>query len=198
MLAIDIEDLKPGRVQPLHQRPAGNASSSRSPDRGRPRISRAGKPRRCRSPASARWRARRTSSDRAGQPGRADELARRPSVSRTIGDRPGAAISSATLPWRIRKNSSAGSPSRNRYSPAWNRWLRAQPATSFDLFDGRSRRRKDAPAGYAQDSSRRHSSRRPGCGCGFALIAAASTVMSMPTGHQVMQRPQPTQPEVPN
>ena len=32
----------------------------------------------------------------------------------------------------------------------------------------------------------------------FALIAAASSVMSMPTGHQVMQRPQPTQPDVPN
>ena len=33
---------------------------------------------------------------------------------------------------------------------------------------------------------------------GVARIAAASAVMSMPTGHQVMQRPQPTQPEVPN
>ena len=29
-------------------------------------------------------------------------------------------------------------------------------------------------------------------------IARTSSVMSMPTGHQVMQRPQPTQPEVPN
>ena len=29
-------------------------------------------------------------------------------------------------------------------------------------------------------------------------IAAASSVMSMPTGHQAMHRPQPTQPEVPN
>ena len=29
-------------------------------------------------------------------------------------------------------------------------------------------------------------------------IAAASSVMSMATGHQVMQRPQPTQPLVPN
>ena len=29
-------------------------------------------------------------------------------------------------------------------------------------------------------------------------IAAASSVMSMPTGHQAMQRPQPTQPLVPN
>jgi hypothetical protein len=28
--------------------------------------------------------------------------------------------------------------------------------------------------------------------------ARASAVMSMPTGHQVMQRPQPTQPETPN
>ena len=33
---------------------------------------------------------------------------------------------------------------------------------------------------------------------GVARIAATSSVMSMPTGHQVMQRPQPTQPELPN
>ncbi len=32
----------------------------------------------------------------------------------------------------------------------------------------------------------------------LARMAAASSVMSMPTGHQVMHRPQPTQPEVPN
>ena len=31
-----------------------------------------------------------------------------------------------------------------------------------------------------------------------ARMARTSSVMSMPTGHQVMQRPQPTQPEVPN
>ena len=31
-----------------------------------------------------------------------------------------------------------------------------------------------------------------------ARIAATSSVMSMATGHQVMQRPQPTQPELPN
>jgi hypothetical protein len=29
-------------------------------------------------------------------------------------------------------------------------------------------------------------------------MAVASAVMSIPTGHHVMQRPQPTQPEVPN
>jgi hypothetical protein len=29
-------------------------------------------------------------------------------------------------------------------------------------------------------------------------MARASSVMSMPTGHQVMQRPQPTQPDVSN
>jgi hypothetical protein len=29
-------------------------------------------------------------------------------------------------------------------------------------------------------------------------MAATSAVMSMPTGHHVMQRPQPTHPEVPN
>ena len=31
-----------------------------------------------------------------------------------------------------------------------------------------------------------------------ARIAVSSSVTSIPTGHQVMQRPQPTQPEVPN
>ena len=31
-----------------------------------------------------------------------------------------------------------------------------------------------------------------------ARMAATSSVMSMPTGHHVMQRPQPTQPELPN
>ena len=34
--------------------------------------------------------------------------------------------------------------------------------------------------------------------CASPRIAAASSVMSIATGHQVMQRPQPTQPEVPN
>ena len=29
-------------------------------------------------------------------------------------------------------------------------------------------------------------------------MAVSSSVTSMPTGHQVMQRPQPTQPDVPN
>ena len=33
---------------------------------------------------------------------------------------------------------------------------------------------------------------------GAARMAAASAVMSIPTGHQVMHRPQPTQPDVPN
>ena len=32
----------------------------------------------------------------------------------------------------------------------------------------------------------------------LSRMARTSSVMSMPTGHQVMQRPQPTQPDVPN
>src|SRR5271166_3454462 len=32
----------------------------------------------------------------------------------------------------------------------------------------------------------------------LSRMAPASTVISIPTGHQVMQRPQPTQPETPN
>ena len=35
-------------------------------------------------------------------------------------------------------------------------------------------------------------------GAGSARMARTSSVMSMPTGHQVMQRPQPTQPDEPN
>ncbi len=33
---------------------------------------------------------------------------------------------------------------------------------------------------------------------GFSRMAATSSVRSMATGHQVMQRPQPTQPETSN
>src|SRR5271165_2231115 len=50
-------------------------------------------------------------------------------VSIRTGGRPGDATSSATRPWRIRKNSSALAPSRTRYWPASKRWLRAQPVT---------------------------------------------------------------------
>ena len=34
--------------------------------------------------------------------------------------------------------------------------------------------------------------------CVTSAIALISSVMSMPTGHHVMHRPQPTHPEVPN
>ena len=37
-----------------------------------------------------------------------------------------------------------------------------------------------------------------GHGAGPSMRAATSSVRSMPTGHQVMQRPHPTQPEWPN
>ena len=33
---------------------------------------------------------------------------------------------------------------------------------------------------------------------GDSRMARTSSVISMPTGHQVMQRPQPTHPELPN
>ena len=57
-----------------------------------------------------------------------------------------------------------------------------------------SRRRTGAPSGYPQFPSWRSRFAE----LGVARIAAASSVISMPTGHQVMQRPQPTQPDVPN
>ena len=34
--------------------------------------------------------------------------------------------------------------------------------------------------------------------CSLSLITRTSSVMSIPTGHHVIQRPQPTQPDVPN
>ena len=34
--------------------------------------------------------------------------------------------------------------------------------------------------------------------CALRRMARTSSVMSMPTGHHVMQRPHPTQPELPN
>ncbi len=37
-----------------------------------------------------------------------------------------------------------------------------------------------------------------GCHAGDSRMAATSSVKSIPTGHQVMQRPQPTQPDVSN
>ena len=42
--------------------------------------------------------------------------------------------------------------------------------------------------------------RAPCCGphVGFSRMAATSSVRSMATGHQVMHRPQPTQPETSN
>ena len=75
-----------------------------------------------------------------------------------------------------------------------NRRLRAQPeisgasSASSPAKNGCSRTMRSSP-------SIDHSSL---CDPAVARIAAASSVMSIPTGHQVMQRPQPTQPEVPN
>ena len=65
-----------------------------------------------------------------------------------------------------------------------------------DLADPRlrTRRRTDSEAPQATASAPVSG----GGGPGSARIAATSSVMSMPTGHQVRHRPQPTQPDVPN
>ena len=72
--------------------------------------------------------------------------------------------------------------------------MRAQPDTTgaqFRFEPGEERMRQDDAFKPLHDQSSSGD-------VDVARIAAASTVMSMPTGHQVMQRPQPTQPEVPN
>ena len=108
-LPVDIEDLQPRRVQALRRASAGSASSSRSRDGGRPRTCRAGRRHRCRSRASSSTaRASKHPAIGRDQPGGADDLAL---AERREHDRrpcPGATISSATWPWRIRKNSFGG------------------------------------------------------------------------------------------
>ena len=69
-----------------------------------------------------------------------------------------------------------------RRSSRSRRSARAGPASG----PGRAARR----AGWSQSS--------PSSAPSLARIAVSSSVTSIPTGHQVMQRPQPTQPELPN
>ena len=105
--------------------------------------------------------------------------------------RPGASSSSATAPSRMRKKRSAGvalakevarRPRSARCAP--------HPAISCEL-----RRREAGEQRRGRDQLLKRLHRR----CpSLSRIARASSVMSMPTGHQVMQRPQPTQPELPN
>ena len=73
--------------------------------------------------------------------------------------------------------------------------FRAHPATVEVLAD--------SPLNAASSRAGPQSSAIPLASSGeaarsVARIAAASSVMSIATGHHVMQRPQPTQPEVPN
>ena len=110
----------------------------------------------------------------------------------------GVSVCRATNPSRIRKNVFAGSPSRHQRSAVGEVSFLAETGDRIQLLGcsncGTSVRRQ-----HLLDALHR---RTPyvgsAAGAGFARIAETSSVMSIPTGHQVMQRPQPTQPEVPN
>ena len=170
----------------VEHRPPRSGASARSRRPGRPRTCRAGRRRR-RSTA-------RTSLECAGvevpavgreQPRPADDVARR-RASRWRGRR--GSRRSSSSPMRPvadeRRTCPAGHP-RGRSSPRPAPAVVAQPAS--ELGEGRGRaRRRGAPRGRP----RRASSWRDS----FLRMAATSSVTSMPTGHHVMQRPQPTQP----
>ena len=69
--------------------------------------------------------------------------------------------------------------------------LRPQPAISCEVLAARAPRTRARRRSARQSSASALAPRS-------SRIARASSVMSIPTGHQVMQRPQPTQPELPN
>ena len=145
---------------------------------------------RSRAPPTAR--ARRNASGTAGR-ATTSRPPRRPRSSRSSSPpRLGTCVSSATLPSRTTKKASAGSPSRKSMSPASKRTFGAQPASSASRFVVAARRRT------GRSASELVKPRAIGQLLVVARIAATSSVMSMPTGHQVMHRPQPTQPDVPN
>ena len=83
---------------------------------------------------------------------------------------------------------SAGSPSRKRSSPSSKPTFERAAGDQLELRRVEARRtparRADQPSSVSIVAS-----------SSVARIAASSSVTSMPTGHQVMQRPQPTQPE---
>ena len=114
-------------------------------------------------PRERRWRARRTSSGRAASSqDSADDLALAEGLEHDRRRWPGAAISSATRPCRIRKNSSAGSPSRNRYSPACEADVARAAGKQLDLRRLESRQRTDAPDNMRSSPSIMRSSLRLG------------------------------------
>ena len=195
MLAIDIEELQPRRVQPLHQErqealhhlvaeivvrlafaaQAGGVDADRARQLDGAGIER---------PAVRR-----------DKPGGADEIA----VAQSREDDRGACRAR-----RFRAPPCRGGSGRIRRQarlretsirPACEAMVAGAAGDERTVLRRKRRRRTGAPAEFASRPSMRVSSV---CGCGFARMAAASSVMSMPTGHQVMQRPQPTQPEVPN
>ena len=102
----------------------------------------------------------------------------------------------ATRPRRTRKRVSAGSPSASSSSPGCEGHV---PGTPGDLGHGIARAGR--PAGGARRPARRSAvviGLLPGdvasmtrTAPSLARMAAASSVRSMPTGHQAMQRPQP-------
>ncbi len=115
-------------------------------------------------------------------------------VSMVTGPLLGTKTSTATLPSRTRKKWSAAWPSRKMNSPGWKTTLATHPTTVSRCGADRSLKKGCSARIFSKEWIVTIGSLalRPGA------AARASAVMSMPTGHQVMQRPQPTQPETPN
>ena len=189
-VAVEVEQPHARRLQALGDHRGEPAHKARSRARCRSRTCRAGRRRRRRRRARCRRRARRNAPGRAARARTSRARRRGSSVSITSRGRAGAAISSATIPVRMTKNVSAGSPWWKAYSPSRKTSLRPQPAISSRC----SSRMPGEERGLGHQLRDRPHLVSPS----VARIAAASSVMSMATGHQVMQRPQPTQPEVPN
>ncbi len=126
-----------------------------------------------------------------------------PRVSTMSRRPPGVCTSSATGRCRISQNRRAGSPSANSRCPVAHRSHPASPGEHRQVTAAPSRAgRRDRRV------RRRHAAHgAPSCVSASAGVrvlrlrpagAATSSVMSMPTGHHTMHRPQPTQPELPN
>ena len=100
-----------------------------------------------------------------------------------------------TRPLVMKYVTSAGLPSRKSSTPGRNVTGSAWSATSAMASGGKPARNAWPERRWRAASL---TGRPPRRAPSVARMAAASSVMSMPTGHQAMHRPQPTQPDVSN
>ena len=193
-MAVYVEQLKPRGLQALHDHPGEASQQVVAEVVVLPRTCRAGSARR------TPWRGRRRSRGRRTRCGRARRATTSPARHRRAG-------SGGSAPRAGGHRSRARRPlggSRRRRRPA------LPPAAGRRRLRRRGSRHSRRSARAAPQAFPRTPGRRPGArqsrassGRGrsprsVARMAAASSVMSMATGHHVMQRPQPMQPEVPN